>query len=112
MFGALKRILGLDHPQQKPLPMAQKAQSIQSQPIQLGGPVQAVDGYYPQDNTAPMDDPTDVGNYYQPSYQNPQTTINSGYQQNQGINLYGNPSTQNLQSTADPYGWLRQQLRY
>ena len=74
-----------------------------SQPIQMGQ-VQGTENYVPQDPTAPMSDPTDTQNYLQAAYNNPQTSLNGNFQQQ--------APQQNLQQSADPYGWLRSQLRY
>ena len=68
------------------------------------GQVQGTENYVPQDPTAPMSDPTDTQNYLQAAYNNPQTSLNGNFQQQ--------APQQNLQQSADPYGWLRSQLRY
>ena len=77
--------------------------------LSVGGhmPVQAVDGQYSQDQGVPMADPTDTINYLQPAYNNPNTSLNGGYQQNQGLDRFGNPAPQNVQNGADPFGWKR-----
>jgi len=104
---AMPHLGGIGQAQKKVQPMqyAQRMAQLQtpSQPIQMGQ-VQGTENHVPQDPTAPMSDPTDTQNYLQAAYNNPQTSLNSGFQQQ--------APQQNLQQSADPYGWLRSQLRY
>lgn len=80
--------------------------------LRVGGrgmPVINVEGMYPQDQGMGE---LNMNNYVQPSYQNHQTSIHGGFQQNQGINSFGNPVSPQMQPTSDPTGWLRRQIRY
>jgi len=104
-------------------PMMQRAQAMPymlrgggttfQNPNQLhvgqGMQVQGTEGVAPQDQSFQG---LDMNNYLQPSYQNPQTSLHGGFQQNQGINGFGNPTSPQVQPTSDPTGWLRRQIRY
>lgn len=101
---ALRKLLGLvEHnpqPQHPQLPMAQMAQPIQQGlPIQLGN-VQGIEGFAPQDTYGRGE--LDTNNLLQPSYDNPQASLNGGYQQ-------GGYNPPQLPSAADPFGWQQGQ---
>lgn len=77
------------------------------------GQARAVEGYYPQHIMDEGENSLQQGGY------NPQTSIHSGLQQNQGLQ-FGNPAMQNIQGggsinspggygAADPMGWQQVQ---
>jgi hypothetical protein len=109
--------------QWQPLPKAQPMQRMQSH-LSVGGqmPVQSVDGQ-PLQDTNLYGDGGGTGDMLQPSgYYGGQTSVYGGQNPNLQVRggaqqPAGSPLTQSVQSPtgsmgADPFGWLRNQIRY